>query len=370
MARDRAPLARRNGDAPTVLIVIASLGLAALLGFATHRGSVCMVRGVAEVLGGGRAHVLRSIAKAGLWSFALITALAALEPRLAGKLANTPLSWLSLIGGFLFGIGAALNGSCAFSTLSRLADGRLSMLATLAGFAGGVLLHCIFAPAPHLTQLSSAQVVVTHKALWLALTAAAWGAFELRRLWQTRAPGLTLLALAESPQYRLSSAATLIGLGNGFLFLIHGGWQYTSALQQALNGASSPAAPLWLGLAVLAGMALSSWRRGSFRLDLRPRASWLRRLGGGVFMGLGAVWAQGGNDTLTLFALPSASPHAAPTLVAMLSGIALGLIAMRRLFGLGMRIVCDGDICRVSIETGGRQRLVGGASRLSNGMTS
>ena len=38
--------------------------------------------------------------------------------------------WPVAVGGFLFGIGAALNGGCAFSTLTHLAMGNLG-----AGFA-------------------------------------------------------------------------------------------------------------------------------------------------------------------------------------------------------------------------------------------
>ena len=41
---------------------------------------------------------------------------------------------LGLAGGLLFGDGAAVNGCCSLSTLTRLADGDLGMLAALAGF--------------------------------------------------------------------------------------------------------------------------------------------------------------------------------------------------------------------------------------------
>lgn len=44
-----------------------SLSLAALLGFSIRRGSVCMVRGVAEVLSTGRAHMLLSFGKVIVW---------------------------------------------------------------------------------------------------------------------------------------------------------------------------------------------------------------------------------------------------------------------------------------------------------------
>ena len=44
----------------------------------------------------------------------------------------------ALVGGFVFGVGAALNRGCSLSTLQRLADGEMSMLVTLAGLVLGV----------------------------------------------------------------------------------------------------------------------------------------------------------------------------------------------------------------------------------------
>jgi len=53
----------------------------------------------------------------------------------------------------------------------------------------------------------------------------------------------------------------------------------------------------------------------------------------------------GGNDALVLYGIPSLSPHAIPSYLAMILGIALALMAMR--FGLGIetRIECRGDVC-------------------------
>lgn len=59
---------------------VPSLLLAALLGFAINRGSVRMVRGVAEVLSTGRACMLLSFAKAVLWVLITTTAVLWLVP--------------------------------------------------------------------------------------------------------------------------------------------------------------------------------------------------------------------------------------------------------------------------------------------------
>ena len=48
------------------------------------------------------------------------------------------LSATALAGGFLFGLGAGVNGACAYSTMARLVDGEAAMLIAIAGFALGV----------------------------------------------------------------------------------------------------------------------------------------------------------------------------------------------------------------------------------------
>ena len=74
----------------------------------------------------------------------------------------------------------------------------------------------------------------------------------------------------------------------------------------------------WVILAsVLAGMLLSTVQRGTFRVDWRPRRSWLRNFSGGILMGLGVALTPGGNDALVLYGVPSLSPHALPAFLAM-----------------------------------------------------
>lgn len=53
-------------------IILLSWGLAAILGFAAHRASICTVRAVAEILSTGRAYCLLSFGKAVLWVLAVI----------------------------------------------------------------------------------------------------------------------------------------------------------------------------------------------------------------------------------------------------------------------------------------------------------
>src|SRR3990167_6163071 len=121
----------------SALLPVLALLCAALIGFAAHRGSLCNVRAVAEIMTGGSAHMLSSLVQAALW-VTLLTGLGALLLGMAPHpvLAPRPAAW-ALLGGALFGVGAAINGGCSLSTLHRLGDDGGASSALLAG-AGGL----------------------------------------------------------------------------------------------------------------------------------------------------------------------------------------------------------------------------------------
>lgn len=116
-----------------------ALALVMLIGFAAHRASLCTVRAVAEILSSGTAWMLASFLKAAAWAAAIAGALTLLYPSVAIPVLERTPHAAALTGAFVFGIGAAVNGGCSLSTLQRLADGDLSMLATLAAFVSGVV---------------------------------------------------------------------------------------------------------------------------------------------------------------------------------------------------------------------------------------
>jgi hypothetical protein len=182
-----------------------------------------------------------------------------------------------------------------------------------------------------------------------ALLALAFALFEIVRLWQSRHRDTGLAALVASRQYRLSTAALIMGLAGGAIFLLFGSAGYSSTFELVIEGALGtrpwPAAGRWLLLlAVLAGMLFSTLLRGGHAPDWRPRVSWLRNLAGGTLMGLGVALTPGGNDALVLYGVPTLSPHAIPAYAALAAGVVAGLVLMRRVFGIESRAVCKGDI--------------------------
>jgi uncharacterized membrane protein YedE/YeeE len=332
-------------------LILAS-ALAAILGFAAHRASVCTVRGVAEVISSRTGHMLASIGKSVLWVIAVTIPVSLLMPSAGANLTWWPLTGAAVLGGFAFGMGAAVNGACAYSTMARLVDGEGGMLVTVAALAFGVLgfgalveRHWLERPVPTPAPAGSPNAWV----LAIGLAFVLWGVYEAARLWRTRPAGVRIRDLALSPKYRLSSAAMLIGLAGAVIFLMYGSASYTGTVQQLVEASRGmrgfPATERWVLLvAALVGMLLSTVQRGSFWLDWQPRWMWLRNICGGVLMGLGVALTPGGNDALVLYGIPSLSPHALPAFLAMAVGIALGLSVMRAWLGIELRVACRNDL--------------------------
>lgn len=335
--------------AATIILLVCSL-FAALLGFAAHRASICTVRAVAEMMSARTVFMLASIGKSALWSIALILSILIVTPTSAAGIYGS-LTGVALVGGLLFGIGAAINGGCAYSTMTRLVDGEIRMALTVAGFAAGILVFTVLVEWQWLARPARAQALIGSTLSFAAFLLAGlslWAIYELWRIWHKRPKETTIGHRALASQYRLSTAALLIGLSSAIIFLLFGSAGYTVTLQNFVESSvrmqPPPAASRWiLLLAVLAGMLLSTLQRGSFRLDWRPRFAWLRNFSGGALMGLGTAMLPGGNDALVLYGIPSLSPHALPGYLALVIGVAIGLYAMRW-FGINSKVVCRNDL--------------------------
>lgn len=336
------------GNTTSMLGLTLALACAALIGFAAHRASLCNVRAVAEIMTSGTAHMLGSLMQAALWMALLAGGLSLLAGYPLPTVRMFAPATFALLGGWLFGIGAALNGGCSLSTLHRLADGELGMLGTLLGFAAGVVLSAVGwsgwatgAGAPASAEL---MPVTTFWARWPEFSPWLLVALVLWAL--SRAAALGRLARASvkvsirqrvlAPHYHLTVSAALMGLAGGVLYLTQGAWSYTNHLRTSVlhswMASDAPAASHSALVAALAlGMVASAMQRGSVACR-RPTSalSWLRHIAGGLLMGAGAAMVPGGNDTLLLNALPTLALQAVGAYAAMLGGITTVLWLMQR----------------------------------------
>lgn len=334
-----------------------SLFLAALVGFAIHRASLCMVRAVAEILTTRRAFMLSAFGKTTLWVAAITIGMVLLLGDARAPGAGWPVSLRAAAGGFAFGAGAALNRGCAFSMLARLANGEARMLLALASFCLGAVAARPGANALGLAPDETLPPAYDAAVVWLPgvlIVLVLWSAWEGWRLWRTRPASAAWRKLALARVYRLSTAAALMGVANGTIYALHAPWAYTGTLASwAQSMAAAGPAPGWPGWAfagaLMLGAVASAWQRGSIRPDWRPSAAWIANAAGGMLMGVGAVLAPGGNDALIQHHIPGLSPHALPAFGAMLLGIAMVLVVVVRMVTGGTaQVDCHGDLCRES----------------------
>src|SRR5207302_9956572 len=101
----------RSDAMPALIAVVA---LAAILGFATHRASICTVRAVAELMSSRRAFMLASVGKSILWASAVTIPFFLLSMSTPPQSGAWTLSITAVLGGFTFGVGAAMNGACVY----------------------------------------------------------------------------------------------------------------------------------------------------------------------------------------------------------------------------------------------------------------
>ena len=336
------------------LVEALALMVAAAMGYAAHRASLCNVKAVLEIMGSRSAFLLASFAKAALWATMVYGTVIVLAPSVAvgGGFHTYEPQLLVLFGGFVFGVGAAINGGCSLSTLQRLANGDLGMLVTLLGLGVGVLawstLDLTFAithaiRVPVIWSRVGDEALVGIAVLWLL------AALEIWRLWSTR-PRISIWRLPGSAVYRLSTAAIVIGLCGGLLNVLLGLWTYTYYLRDAIfsaqRGAEAPRPFLaWLFAALIVGMIASAVLHRSFRLRRSGKGEIAKRIAGGVIMGFGGALIPGGNDTVVLTGIPTLSGVALATYAALLLGIAAALVVMRAA-GAEMPVIeCGGDAC-------------------------
>ena len=139
-----------------------------------------------------------------------------------------PASTAALAGGAIVGVGAFINGRCAFGTIAELGGGVLSRIATLFGFVAGTALGDL----AHM-RVPPMSAVATPLAAWPVA-----GALVLALL-ATVLLGIALARLTPpvaEQEWSPLRAMAVIGLSNGILLVLARSWPYTTVLMQLARG--------------------------------------------------------------------------------------------------------------------------------------
>jgi hypothetical protein len=308
--------------------------LAFVIGYGAQRGGLCVVTGVEQIIDRRSARLLLAFLRASVWSLVATVAIFWLVP-LAHFSPTYAVTGVTLAGGFIFGIGAAINWGCAFGTITRLGTGDLSFAFTLAGVAvgigavdrvAGVELGRQLGPTLLATPSTIGATVVIASAFFCTREA------FTRRTWPV------------GGGWPPEGSAMLIGATGGALYALTGSWSYTLLLHRLpAHGGAGPAdlsIPFLIPSAALVGATAAAVVAKEFRLHLSA-SSLPRRLIGGTLMGVGAALVPGGNGVLVLQGMPALSPHAGPAYLAVVGGVAVAILALRK--GASRRAISSGD---------------------------
>ena len=282
------------------------LVLALLLGAVLRSGSVCMVAATEAFLRKRDPSRALLIAEGTCWALVALTLIGAYP--LGVRFSESML--LGLAGAFVFGMGAAVNGACAFGVIAQVGTGRFEY--ALTGVGVWIAVQASGGMRPVTESMDMAPVGTWSAAVMLAV------ALVLVRLWLRRG--------------RTVGRVLFLGLA-----MAVGAACFTAI---AVNHARFP----WIALLNDPGMAtaLSWWIAGSvvagaigaglvipdgFNLSWPGFGRLGRRLIGGVLMGTGSVMLPGGNSSLLFFGLTTGAPMAALGLVAMVAGIVVMILA-------------------------------------------
>lgn len=288
--------------------VVIALTIAAVIGYTAQVTGLCMVRGVSDWIKGRRLR-LTAILMAGFWIY-LFTPL--MDYQNHSFLAVYPFHWSIPFGGFVFGLGAAINGACSISTATRLSSGDLRMVLTMLGWLAGWGVLIMADVEPDLRRTTYQLGLLPWFAVATLVLASILVYWKFRYRW------------------RMWSGIMLVGISAGCLFLYEPAWSPSDFVRDAgLNLMAGTSAPpsfsrALILVAMLLGMTAGAWRFGRFRWVLPAAGETGKHLGSGVLMGIGSALALGGNDFQLLLALPALSLASLSALAGMLAGIWLG----------------------------------------------
>ncbi len=298
---------------------VIALAVVAIMGLAIQRGNTCAVAAIDEAVHLRRFHIIWSIFDvvvivAGLYAALHLAGLLTLAPK------HALVSWHTIVGGVLLGLGACVNGACTIGALARIGSGDLAFLATPVGVFLGCDATSHFANnlLPQVEQNTAATNDVALGVLVACLLIVGvrlWrGAPEFRR-------GVKVESIVRHT-WNPRVANTVIGLSFIVLALVAGPWSYTDWLYRLARGDASGSGFLaWLSIVLFIGAVVGGRLMGKWSIIDVRLSSVIRCVVGGALMGIGLCLVPGANDGLTLEQVPLLIPSAAVAMLGLFATV-------------------------------------------------
>lgn len=312
---------------------------AGTMGFAIQRGATCTVAAVDEVVSKRRFNRLTALVEASIWVAGGL-ALAETFHLLRQLPSGYPLSYLTVLGGLLLGLGAYINRACVFGAIARFGSGEWAYIATPLGiYVGSLIVAYGFSPPAHAKLAYGSPVLTVARLLALPFLA-----FLLWRLVRSLhvllsvgpdKPGIARLRSGLAKRvWTPHAATTVIGITFFLLFLLVGAWDYTAVLADLARRMSYGLVPkILLLVALFSGAVLGGYTTGRFRSTSASPKQVLKCFTGGVLMGWGGLLVPGQNDGLILVGMPLLWPYAWVAFLMMCLAIGAALAIERTASG-------------------------------------
>lgn len=288
-----------------------------LMGIAIQRGGTCTVAAIHEILHKRTYNRIKALIETAFWvltgEYLLHQFGIPLFP-----IQDYPISFLTILGGFLLGMGAFINGACAVGTIARIGSGEWNFLVMLPGFlCGAAIIHWIDLPA--LEQLSNSSRVIPSINAWIMYLV------------------LGLLLIRGVAHYRKGlhpySLTILIGIFFLGLVAIHKTWSYTDLLIDiAMLKEQNIEFRMVLFVALLMGAIVGGKIQDKKAHPLKQLpSSIIKRFLGGAMMGAATLILPGSHDSLILLYMPMLFGYAWLGFTVMAITILAGKLIQKRL---------------------------------------
>jgi uncharacterized membrane protein YedE/YeeE len=261
-----------------------------LMGLVIQRGGTCTVAAINELIHKKTINRIRALIETAIWVLVIELILTKLS-LIHLTIQNWQIIPATILGAFLLGIGAFINGACTIGTIARIGNREWDFLAMIPGFfVGAYLLGRCNLPnlVPRHLDIQSTPILST----WFLII---MGSLILLR-------GIILSRKGFHP-YVLTILIGIFFLG---LIIIDKAWSYTDLLVDlALFKHQNDWSRTTLFAALLIGAVVSGHFQDSKHFSLKKASPNIyKRFIGGAIMGVATFILPGSHDTLILLYMP------------------------------------------------------------------
>lgn len=283
------------------MVLLGVLGF--VLGFALNHGSICTVIATRELVSEKRPARFIALVECAVWA-ALVYAILETPPFM--HQGWSPLGYL-IPAAMLFGLGTYVNGACVFGSVGHFGNGEIDFGFAFLGIFAVVYVESLLGLIPNQPPISASLP------LGPGLLALGLLAILALRL------GLSFRSESNILRLTLSMGATGIAFTN--LAVFAPGFSVTASVGSIVS--IPVAGAVILGCMFGGSLVSARFLNRRFMLKWPTIGAIVRRVLGGMLMGIGALLIPGGNDTLLMIGFPMGAWQAALAYVLFVATLAV-----------------------------------------------